>query len=95
MPVDVPTFLTNYPEFANVPTPVVQNALNDAYSMTPAATWPVNLLDQGAQLRCAQSLALSPFARGTNPRDDGGKTAYDERLERLVRIAARGLRVVS
>lgn len=90
MAVDVPTFLVNYPEFNAVPIPVVTNSLNDAYSMTPTAVWPPAIIDQAAQLRCAQSLALSPFARGTNPRDDGGKTVYDERLQRLVMIAAAG-----
>lgn len=90
MAVDVPTFLANYPEFANVPTPVVTNTLNDAYSMTPSNVWPAAIVDQAAQLRCAQALALSPFARGTNPRDDAGKTVYDERLRRLVQICAAG-----
>ena len=90
MPVDVPTFLTNYPEFGSVPPEVVQNALNDAYSMTPSTVWPTAIIDQAAQLRCAQSLALSPFARGTNPRDDQGRTGYDDRLHRPVTIAAAG-----
>lgn len=90
MAVDVATFLVNYPEFVNAPTGVVQNCLNDAYSMTPSAVWPSAILDQGAQLRAAQALALSPFGRGMSYSDPQGKTVYDERLGRLVTIAAAG-----
>jgi len=88
--VDVSVFLTNYPEFVNAPTEVVQNCLNDAYSMTPDVVWPSNLVDQAAQLRCAQALALSPFGRGMSYADKQGNTVYDDRLNRLIQIAAAG-----
>lgn len=90
MAVSPSTFLVNYPEFTQVPIAALTNALNDAYSMTPAAVWPAPILDQAAQLRAAQSLALSPFGRGANPRDDQGRTVYDVRLQRLIQIAAAG-----
>lgn len=91
MAVTPTTFVANYPEFAQAPLgTVVQNALNDAYSMTPSSVWPTSLVDQAAQLRAAQSLALSPFGRGMALADDEGKTVYDARLDRLVRIAAAG-----
>lgn len=90
MAVSLATFVANYPEFANAPSPVAQNALNDAYSMTPAAVWPAPILDQAAQLRAAQALALSPFGRNMALANEEGKTVYDGRLQRLVAICAAG-----
>jgi hypothetical protein len=86
-------FVTNYPEFAQAFTSnpaLVQKELDNAYAMTPASVWPASILDQGAQLRAAQALALSPFGRGMALANEDGKTVYDERLGRLVAIVAAG-----
>jgi S-(hydroxymethyl)glutathione dehydrogenase/alcohol dehydrogenase len=67
VPVTPAQFITNYPEFADALTAypqLVQNALDDAYALTPAGVWPPTLIDAGAQLRAAQTLALSPYGRG-------------------------------
>lgn len=91
MAVTPTQFVANYPEFAQAPlATVVQNALNDAYSMTPVSVWPSSLVDQAAQLRAAQALALSPFGRGMALANEEGKTVYDQRLQRLVQICAAG-----
>jgi hypothetical protein len=93
MAVSPAQFVDNYPEFAQALTSnpsLVQAVLNDAYDLTPEGIWPANILDQGAQLRAAQSLALSPFGRNMALANEEGKTVYDERLERLMRIVAAG-----
>jgi hypothetical protein len=82
-------FIRNYPEFADAPLNIVTQYLADAYSMTPVGVWGANT-DQGAQLRCAQALALSPYARKMALANEEGKTVYDARLTILVRIAASG-----
>jgi hypothetical protein len=86
-------FVANYPEFAdaltNFPT-LVSNALNDAYSMTPANIWSPALVDQGAQLRAAQILSLSNYGKNLALSDNDGITVYDKRLDRLVAITAGG-----
>lgn len=93
MPVTPQQFVDNYPEFAQALTQqpaLVQSVLNDAYALTPASVWPPGIIDQGAQLRAAQSLALSPFGRGMALANEDGKTVYDQRLDRLVAIVAAG-----
>jgi len=88
--VDPSAFIENYPEFTNAPTDLIQNELNNAYALTPASLWPSAIIDQGAQLRAAQALALSPFGRGMALANEEGKTVYDARLDRLVAIVAAG-----
>jgi hypothetical protein len=93
MAVTPALFVTNYPEFAQAQTSnpaLVQSALDDAYALTPASVWPAAIIDQGAQLRAAQTLALSPFGRGMALANEEGKTVYDQRLDRLIAIVAAG-----
>lgn len=93
MAVTPAVFVTNYPEFAQALTSnpdLVQQEINNAYALTPASVWPPAILDQGAQLRAAQALALSPFGRGMALANEEGKTVYDQRLDRLIAIVAAG-----
>jgi hypothetical protein len=87
--VSLATFLVNYPEFTNAPSGMVQNALNDAYGLTPVGVW-ATYTDQGAQLRAAQAMAHSPFGVGLSLSRDDGTTIYDQRLSRLVQMVAAG-----
>jgi hypothetical protein len=93
VPVTPAQFVTNYPEFADALTAypaLVQSALDDAYALTPATVWPPTLIDAGAQLRAAQTLALSPYARNLSLANADGRTVYDLRLERFVARVAGG-----
>lgn len=87
--VSAATFIVNYPEFTNAPNALVTNELANAYTMTAATTWGV-YQDQGAQLRTAQALALSPFGRGMALANEEGATVYDTRLDALVMVVAAG-----
>lgn len=93
MAVTPAQFVENYPEFAPALTQqpaLVATTLSDAYALTPDTVWPSGFLDQAAQLRAAQSLALSPYGRGMALANDEGKTVYDLRLERLVTMVGGG-----
>lgn len=68
---------------------MAQNALDRAYALTPASIWGA-MQDEGAQLRAAQSLALSPYGTGLQLIQKNGATNYDTRLDRLVAIVAAG-----
>lgn len=92
MAVDLPTFIANFPEFtaAATSTPVmVQSALDAAYLMTPIGIWTA-LQDEGAQLRAAQWIAMSPYGSGLELSRSDGSTLYDSRLNRLIAIVAAG-----
>lgn len=92
MAVTPSEFVANYPEFAEMLTTnpaALQNVLDDAYKKTPVALW-TTLTDEGAQLRAAQALAQSPFARNLELANNDGKTVYDARLAELVDIIGAG-----
>jgi hypothetical protein len=86
-------FVANYPEFADALSQqpaLIQNVLDEAYLLTPDSVWPAWLVDQAAQLRAAQALALSPFGRALQLTEKDGGTVYDARLERIARLVGAG-----
>lgn len=97
--IDVPTFLTLYPEFKDA-TPVLLNVM-----LTRALQYTNNVLiwgtgtglnpgwkQEGTFLHMARFLALSPFGRNAKLSDGRGRTNYDEDLRRLVRKVTSGYR---
>lgn len=98
MAVDVPTFKARFPEFVDAPDALVQAKLNDSLTLTPAAVWGDNTIDnsiaqQGAFYYCARFLALSPYARKLALVAKDGTTQYDRELFRLRSIVTSGLRM--
>lgn len=90
--VSVSEFLVFAPEFGPAENTLIAAKLAEAERRCPAATWGAGEFQaSGIMNKAAQLLALSPQGREMKLSTDDGKTAWDDQIVRLNRIAAAGL----
>jgi hypothetical protein len=90
--IDVASFKSAFPEFAQAPDQTVQEKLTSAIRQTDQGVWGSQYED-GVFFRTADLLAKCPYGRKMQLVNKDGSTAYSADLERLERIAASGYRV--
>lgn len=92
MAIDVPTFLSRFPEFKDAGIPFIYATLARALTYVPICPWGTHQ-QEGAFLYCARFLALSPFGRKMNLANKANETNYDKDLQRVKYIVTSGYRV--
>ncbi len=91
--ITLATFKTIFPEFNALGDTVISAHLEWARSMCNETTWG-DLRDQGIALKAADSLALSPGAQQMRLASKQGKSIYQDRYDKLVKIVGGGFYVV-
>lgn len=92
--IDRARFLETYPEFASAPVAIVDRALEEAADLTDPEVFGPRV-DTAHGLRAADLLASGVFSVDARMVDAKGAsiTTYRAQLDRLIGVAAIGLRV--
>lgn len=90
--VSVSEFLVFAPEFSPAEDTLISAKLAEAERRCPVTSWGDGAFRAaGIMNKAAQMLALTPQGREMKLSTDDGKTAWDDQITRMNRIAAAGL----
>lgn len=89
-PLSLADFRVRFPEFENVPDPMISAALSDAVEEINFDIWK-ELTSQGHGLLTAHNLSNSPWGQGVKLVAKDGSTTYGARYAELRRIVACGV----
>lgn len=89
---DLTTFLTRFPEFAQIDPVFGQSKLDEATRQLDPTIF-LTTSDDAIYLLAAKKLALSPSGNTGKLVNKDGSTVYDAELDRLVTEAVGGYRV--
>lgn len=89
--MNLAAFQAAFPEFAHVDEALIQSKLDQAAESVGASTWGASY-DRGHGYLAAHLLSTSPLGQDSRLAPSDEKTHYLEHYQRLLRVAACGIR---